>query len=1092
MGALNNLYVSSSFQGLMKLTNSATGLTNTLQTIQAGDGSDSPLQMSLTQMNISGSFTVNNLPITGSTSGTAGTSGTSGTSGSSGSDGTSGTSGSSGSAGTSGTSGSSGTSGTSGSSGTSGTSGSNGSSGTSGSSGSSGTTGTSGSSGSSGTTGTSGSSGSDGTSGSSGSDGTSGTSGSSGSDGSSGTSGTSGSSGSTGTSGSSGSDGTSGSNGTDGTSGTSGVSPSLVGLITTGSFASSQAISGAFVFTMDTNNGDEFKIIGDSPSINIGLNTNNSGSQYPNINVNLNSVNYFENVFGGYSINDVGTGNGIALTMNTYTGVYSSTPNEAVAVIGGGGDYSGDNTAIGFRSGSIDFWKPTIFKRGGVNITGSLNVTGGITGSIDKTGLITTGSATTGSQTVKGDFKFDTTYTGSYPATSQNGGSNIFYADYSNFSEGSLFLFWGNNNWVGITVNGPGVTNATITSINFDAYYEMTLSSGTVTNGATYTFTGPAFQTIDVTGSLALTQEVKVIGSNNINGLDTNAIYSKTPDGSIQANVQATDGINVGRNDTFDYLRMVITGSQNGAGAEYAGPQIAQSANFTSRTQFGFQDTGNFTDGRIYAYQLMDMKSGSTITGSLRVTGGITGSLQGTSSFATTASFALNTNVNRDGLITTGSNSFPQQNISGSLIINGGSNTADSLRITGSILLSGSFNNMNIWRGPNDNGTNTALGFGSLENSISGTFNTALGGNTLQDNISGSNNIAIGSAALFKNLASQNTAIGANSLEENTTGRQNLGIGAGTLSSNKTGIENVAIGYNTLLNNISGSANIGIGPNVLPNNIAGGNIAIGGGAMSNNTLGSNNIVLGGGGLVGNTTGNQNISLGFLAGLFNQTGSNNITIGSYAGFQNTSNKQLFIGSEDFGSVDAERSGSLVWGQMNSVTSGQTLQFNAATNITNNLVVSGSLSVGGNLQFNVGDFYSTQTQSGSANVSGSVTYNNTGISNGVTLASNSRLTIANSGVYSITFSAQLKEVGGTDTIYLWLKKNGTNVADTGTKTVVRNNDENIMTVEYIVQAAANDYYEIVFQNVNGHAQLYYEAASGNIPATPSIITTVKQVR
>ena len=33
MGALNNLYVSSSFQGLLKMTNSATGLTSTLQTI---------------------------------------------------------------------------------------------------------------------------------------------------------------------------------------------------------------------------------------------------------------------------------------------------------------------------------------------------------------------------------------------------------------------------------------------------------------------------------------------------------------------------------------------------------------------------------------------------------------------------------------------------------------------------------------------------------------------------------------------------------------------------------------------------------------------------------------------------------------------------------------------------------------------------------------------------------------------------------------------------------------------------------------------------------------------------------------------------
>jgi hypothetical protein len=168
---------------------------------------------------------------------------------------------------------------------------------------------------------------------------------------------------------------------------------------------------------------------------------------------------------------------------------------------------------------------------------------------------------------------------------------------------------------------------------------------------------------------------------------------------------------------------------------------------------------------------------------------------------------------------------------------------------------------------------------------------------------------------------------------------------------------------------------------------------------------------------------------------------------------------------------------------------------ATTVTGSLEItsgSGDLFMYGHKMFNVGDFYSTQIQSGSAGVSGSVTYNNTGTSYGVTLASSSRLTVANAGVYSITFSAQLKELGGTDTIYLWLKKNGTNVADTGTKTVVRNNDENIMTVEYIVEAAANDYYEIVFQNVNGHAQLFYEAASGNIPATPSIITTVKQVR
>jgi hypothetical protein len=144
------------------------------------------------------------------------------------------------------------------------------------------------------------------------------------------------------------------------------------------------------------------------------------------------------------------------------------------------------------------------------------------------------------------------------------------------------------------------------------------------------------------------------------------------------------------------------------------------------------------------------------------------------------------------------------------------------------------------------------------------------------------------------------------------------------------------------------------------------------------------------------------------------------------------------------------------------------------------------------FSVGDFYSTQTQTLAAGVSGSVTYNNTGTTYGVTLVSSSQLTIANAGVYSITFSAQLLGDGGQDTIYMWLKKNGTNVADTATKMVVKNNEEHVMTVEYIVQAAASDYYEIVWQNTTGDGDLKYYAASGNIPAIPSIITTVKQVR
>ena len=62
MGQLTNQYVSSSYQGLLKMTDSTTGVTPTLQTVQTGDGTNTPLQISQTEVNISGSFSINNIP----------------------------------------------------------------------------------------------------------------------------------------------------------------------------------------------------------------------------------------------------------------------------------------------------------------------------------------------------------------------------------------------------------------------------------------------------------------------------------------------------------------------------------------------------------------------------------------------------------------------------------------------------------------------------------------------------------------------------------------------------------------------------------------------------------------------------------------------------------------------------------------------------------------------------------------------------------------------------------------------------------------------------------------------------------------------
>ncbi len=63
MGLLTNQYVSESYQGLLNLANPNTGLTTTLQSVTDGLGGTSPLQMSRTQVNISGSLTINGSPV---------------------------------------------------------------------------------------------------------------------------------------------------------------------------------------------------------------------------------------------------------------------------------------------------------------------------------------------------------------------------------------------------------------------------------------------------------------------------------------------------------------------------------------------------------------------------------------------------------------------------------------------------------------------------------------------------------------------------------------------------------------------------------------------------------------------------------------------------------------------------------------------------------------------------------------------------------------------------------------------------------------------------------------------------------------------
>ena len=143
---------------------------------------------------------------------------------------------------------------------------------------------------------------------------------------------------------------------------------------------------------------------------------------------------------------------------------------------------------------------------------------------------------------------------------------------------------------------------------------------------------------------------------------------------------------------------------------------------------------------------------------------------------------------------------------------------------------------------------------------------------------------------------------------------------------------------------------------------------------------------------------------------------------------------------------------------------------------------------------GSFYDTTTQ----NVVGVNTYqpftiNTTDISNQVSIANSSHIVVANSGVYNIQFSLQIdKSQGSLAHVYIWLKKNGVDVPNSAGEIAVQGTaSEAIAAWNYVVSAAANDYYELMWSSTDIHVEIKARTASGVVPAIPSIILTVVSV-
>ena len=144
---------------------------------------------------------------------------------------------------------------------------------------------------------------------------------------------------------------------------------------------------------------------------------------------------------------------------------------------------------------------------------------------------------------------------------------------------------------------------------------------------------------------------------------------------------------------------------------------------------------------------------------------------------------------------------------------------------------------------------------------------------------------------------------------------------------------------------------------------------------------------------------------------------------------------------------------------------------------------------------GAFSDTTTQTAaSINTAYGMVFNTTDSSNGVSIGSpTSRLVAANQGVYNVQFSAQLdKTSGGTGNIYIWLRKNGTNVPNTTTTIAIQGTAARTVAAwNFIIQLEPTNYVELMWATDDTSVRILAASATSVWPAIPSVIATLTQV-
>ena len=147
------------------------------------------------------------------------------------------------------------------------------------------------------------------------------------------------------------------------------------------------------------------------------------------------------------------------------------------------------------------------------------------------------------------------------------------------------------------------------------------------------------------------------------------------------------------------------------------------------------------------------------------------------------------------------------------------------------------------------------------------------------------------------------------------------------------------------------------------------------------------------------------------------------------------------------------------------------------------------------------WSDSTDQAGSTVSGTVmTYNTPDVTDGVTLNNGSEITVPNTGIYDLQFSAQFQNTDNAQhEVWVWARVNGVDVPNSNTQiTIPARKNSNIYG--YAVAAwnlffslNSGDYVELVWLKSNALVTMEHAPASVTpaYPAIPSVIVSIQQV-